>query len=151
MKLFLIVHKTNWKSENFEVLVDLPVFEQLRKLWKERGGKFILFLSLFLTAHINFQYKLKYHASLFIVTFCLFSSIALLIFFSCAISLFFCSSIFDYKFNEYVQMSLLTSSALFCVKFQFNKEQKLTSKINKHNVFLLKSKLSQIYVIALSD
>ena len=48
-------------------------------------------------------------------------------------------------------MSSLTSSALFWVKFQFNKEQKLTSKINKHNVFLLKSKLSQVYVIALSD
>ena len=101
MQLLLIFHKTNWKSENFKVLVDLTVFEQLRKLWKEGRGKFILFLSWILPVHINFQYKLKYHTSLFIATFFLFSSIPLLIFLWSAISLFF-SLIFDYKFNEYV-------------------------------------------------
>ena len=99
IQLLLVFHKTNWKSENFKVLADLAVFQQLRKLWKEGGGKFILFLSLFLTANINLQHKLKYQTSLFIVTFYLLSSIVLLIFLSSAISLFF-SLIFDYKFNE---------------------------------------------------
>ena len=108
MQLLLIFRKTNWKSDNFNFLVDLAVFQQLGKLWKEGGGKFVLFLSLFLTVHIYFECKLKYHTSLFIVTFWLFSFIALVIFFSSAISLFF-SLIFDYKFNEYVQMSFLIS------------------------------------------
>ena len=108
MQLLLIFRKTNWKSNNFNFLVDLAVFQQLGKLWKEGGGKFVLFLSLFLTVHIYFECKLKYHTSLFIVTFWLFSFIALVIFFSSAISLFF-SLIFDYKFNEYVQISFLIS------------------------------------------
>ena len=108
MQLLLIFRKTIWKSDNFNFLVDLAVFQQLGKLWKEGGGKFVLFLSLFLTVHIYFECKLKYHTSLFIVTFWLFSFIALVIFFSSAISLFF-SLIFDYKFNEYVQMSFLIS------------------------------------------
>ena len=108
MQLLLIFRKTNWKSDNFNFLVDLAVFQQLGKLWKEGGGKFVLFLSLFLTVHIYFECKLKYHTSLFIVTFWLFSFIALVIFFSSAISLFF-SLIFDYKFNEYVQISFLIS------------------------------------------
>ena len=89
MQLLLIFHNANWKSQNFKVLSDLVFFQQLRKLWKEGKVKFILFWSLFLTIHINFQYKLKYHTILFIVTFYLFSSIALLISFSSAISLFF--------------------------------------------------------------
>ena len=105
MQLHLIFHKrlikTNWKSGNFKVLVDFPVFQQLRKLWREGGGKFILFLCLFLSVHINFQYKLKSHTSLFMVTFYLFSSIALLFFshlqFHCAFSW-----IFYYKFNKHV-------------------------------------------------
>ena len=89
MQLLLIFHNANWKSQNFKVLSDLKLFQQLRELWKEGKVKFILFWSLFLTIHINFQYKLKYHTILFIVTFYLFSSIALLISFSSAISLFF--------------------------------------------------------------
>ena len=83
----LIFHKTliktKWKSEHFKVLVDLAVFQQLRKLWKEGGGKEGVHFALFIISyvHMNFQYKLKYHTSfiLFIVTFHLFSSIALLI------------------------------------------------------------------------
>ena len=70
MPLLLIFHKTNGKPESFIVLIDLAVFQQLRKLWKEGGGNFILFLTLFLTVHINVQYKSKYHTSLFLVTFC---------------------------------------------------------------------------------
>ena len=89
MQLLLIFHNANWNSQNFKVLSDLKLFQQLRELWKEGKVKFILFWSLFLTIHINFQYKLKYHTILFIVTFYLFSSIALLISFSSAISLFF--------------------------------------------------------------
>ena len=38
MQLLLIFPKTNWKSENLKVLVDLAVFQQLRKLWKEAEG-----------------------------------------------------------------------------------------------------------------
>ena len=68
----------NKLKDFFKALVDLAVFQQLRKLWKGGGPQFTLFLSLFLYAHINFQYKLKSHTSLFIVTFQLFSSIALL-------------------------------------------------------------------------
>ena len=75
-------------SENFKALVDLAVFQQLRELRKNGGDKLILFFSLFLTVHINFRYELKYYTSLFIVTFYLYSSISLLIFFSSAISLF---------------------------------------------------------------
>ena len=75
-------------SENFKALVDLAVFQQLRELWKNGGDKLILFFSLFLTVHINFRYELKYYTSLFIVTFYLYSSISLLIFFSSAILLF---------------------------------------------------------------
>ena len=84
MQLRLIFHKTliktNWKSEKLKVLVNLAVFQQLRKLWKGGGGKFILFLSLFLCLQINFQYKLKPHTTLFIVVFYLLSSLTLLIF-----------------------------------------------------------------------
>ena len=86
MELRLIFHKTllkrNWKTGHFK-LIYLAVFQQLRKLYLElkgRGGKFVLFLSLFLSVHINFQYKLNSHRSLFIETFYLFFSIALLIF-----------------------------------------------------------------------
>ena len=75
-------------SENFKALVDLAVFQQLRELWKNGEDKLILFFSLFLTVHINFRYELKYYTSLFVVTFYLYSSISLLIFFSSAISLF---------------------------------------------------------------
>ena len=56
MQLRLIFYKTliktNQKSENFKVLVNLTVFQQLRKLWKEGGGKFNLFSSLFLSVHV---------------------------------------------------------------------------------------------------
>ena len=86
MQLLLIFHKTNWKSENFKV--DLVVSQQLKKLWKEGGCKFTLFFLLFLTVHINFQYKLKYDTFypnfLFILFYCFTH-----FFFSYAISLFF--------------------------------------------------------------
>ena len=59
MQLLLICQKTNLNSENFKDLVDLAVFQQLRKLWNGGGGKLILYLSLILTVHINFQYQLK--------------------------------------------------------------------------------------------
>ena len=56
MQLRLIFYKTliktNQKSENLKVLVNLTVFQQLRKLWKEGGGKFNLFSSLFLSVHV---------------------------------------------------------------------------------------------------
>ena len=93
MQLLSIFHKkTKWKSENFS-LSRLGSFSAIKKLWKEGEGKFILFVSLFLTIHINFQYKWKCHTSFFIVTFfyCFTN-----FFFSPAISLFFVSLIFDY-------------------------------------------------------
>ena len=64
----------------------------------EGAGKFILLLSLFLSVHINFQCKLKYHTSSFIVTFYLFSSVALLIFSHLQFHCFF-PIIFYYKCN----------------------------------------------------
>ena len=54
MQLLFIFGKTNQKSENVKALLDLAVFQQLGKLWKEGEGQFVLFLSLFLTVHINF-------------------------------------------------------------------------------------------------
>ena len=113
MQLLLIFHKKNWKSENFKVLVELVVFQQFRKVWKEGEGKFISFLSLFLTLHINVQYKLKYHTSLFTVTFYLFASAA---FFSFAISLFF-SLIFDYKFMNMCKWVLSLAVPYFVSNF----------------------------------
>ena len=62
-----------------------------------------MFLSLFLTVRINFQYKLKYHTSFLIETFFLFSSIASLTFFSFAVSLVF-HVICDYKFVIIISM-----------------------------------------------
>ena len=88
MELRLIFHKAVNKSKlnviviNFKV-IGLVVFQQLRKLlleWKGRGFKFVLFLPLFLSIHINFQYKLNSHKNLFIVAANFYSSIALLIF-----------------------------------------------------------------------
>ena len=55
----------------------------------EQGGKFVLFLSLFSSLHINFQYILNPHESLFIKTVNLFSSIALLIFSHLQVHCFF--------------------------------------------------------------
>ena len=67
------------------------------------GGKFVLFLSLFLSVHINLQYELSSHTSLFIVTFSLFSYIALLIFshlqFQCFFFFNFFSSIFKWALS----------------------------------------------------
>ena len=66
-------------------------------------GKFVLFLSLFLSVHINLQYELSSHTSLFIVTFSLFSYIALLIFshlqFQCFFFFNFFSSIFKWALS----------------------------------------------------
>ena len=87
-----------WKSQS---LSGLGSFLSIKKTVNEGRGKYILFLSLFLTVHINFQYKLKYHTSLFVAAFGLFPSIALLIFFICNFTVFF-PLIFDYKFNEYL-------------------------------------------------
>ena len=64
-----------------------------------RRGNFVLFLSLFLSVQINFQYNLNSHKSLFIVSVNLFSS-SHTHFFLSAIALFF-SSIFLYKFHTY--------------------------------------------------
>ena len=50
--MHLTFHNTNSESENFNVLVDLAVFKQLRKLWREGANKFILYLSLFMAVHI---------------------------------------------------------------------------------------------------
>ena len=57
-----------------------------------------MLLSLFLSVHINLQCKLKYHTSSFIVTFYLFSSVALLIFSHLQFHCFF-PIIFYYKCN----------------------------------------------------
>ena len=44
MQLLFIFHKTNQKSENVKALLDLAVFQQLRKLWKGGEDQFVLFL-----------------------------------------------------------------------------------------------------------
>ena len=58
----------------------LSSFLEIKKIVERGGGQVLLFLSLFLSVHINFKKKLNSHTSLFILTFYLFSSIVLLIF-----------------------------------------------------------------------
>ena len=81
MQLGLIFHKTLNKLKVWKVHSHrLSSFSAIKKTeWKGGGGTFVLFLSLFLPVHLNFQYKLNCHTSIFIVIFYLFSSIALLI------------------------------------------------------------------------
>ena len=73
MQLRLIFHKTFNKNIlkvwKFKV-IGLVVFQQLRKLylkWKWGGGNCVLFLSSFLSVHMNFQNELNSHKNLFIV------------------------------------------------------------------------------------
>ena len=57
MQLLLIFPKTSLKYENFLTFLSLSnvtSFLAIKKTVKEGGGKFILFLSLFLTVHVNF-------------------------------------------------------------------------------------------------
>ena len=68
-----------WKLENHR-LSSFFAIKKRKQDWKWRGIKLVLFLSLFLSVHINFQYKLNSYKSFFIVTLNLISSIALLIF-----------------------------------------------------------------------
>ena len=103
---------------------------------EEGGGKFILFLSLFLTVHINFQYKLKYHACLFIVTFYLFSSIALFNFSHLQFHCFF-SLIFDYKFNEYVQRSSLNWKCLILCPISIQERAKINFENKQAKTFFI--------------
>ena len=57
---------------------------------KRTRSKLVLFLSLFLSVHMDFQNKLNYRISLFIVTVSFFYSIAILIFFFiCNFTVFF--------------------------------------------------------------
>ena len=85
MQLRLIFYKAVNKPK-LEVLKfqshRLGSFQAIKKIEtgvEEGGSKFVLFLSLFLSVHINFQYKLNSRKSLFIVIVNL-SSIAELIF-----------------------------------------------------------------------
>ena len=94
MQLSLIFYKTVDKNElkiwTFQSH-RLSSFSAIKKTVtgvEEGGGKFVLFLSLFLSVHVNFRYKFNSYISLLIITVNLFFSIALLIFLS-AISLFF--------------------------------------------------------------
>ena len=68
-----------WKLENHR-LSSFSTIKKRKQDWKWGGIKLVLFLSLFLSVHINFQYKLNSYKSFFIVTLNLISSIALLIF-----------------------------------------------------------------------
>ena len=105
MQLRLIFYKTLiktiWKSDNFKI-IDLVTFQQLRRLWKGGGHKFVLFLSLLLSVHkkssiwIKFSYKSFYCNFLFIFLYCF------LHFVGSAISLFFIFLIFLYKYNKYM-------------------------------------------------
>ena len=75
---------------------NLAVLMQLKNYGRREG------VSSFLTVHINFQCKLKYHTSLFYRNFLfIFFNCFTHFFFICNFNVFF-SLIFDYKFNEYV-------------------------------------------------
>ena len=83
------------------------------------GGKLLLFLSFFSSVQINFQYKLNFHKSLFIVTVNLFSSIALLILFHQQVHCFFLQFFF-------IRLVNVNKCALFpipCSGFNFNSIQ----------------------------
>ena len=58
---FLTFSQNKLKVWKFQSISRLGSFQQLRKLREEGGGKFILFLFLFLTVHISSKYKLKFH------------------------------------------------------------------------------------------
>ena len=81
--------ETNSKSENFRV-IGLVIFQQLRKLWLEskEGSKFVLFLSLFSSVHINFRRKMNSH-SLFIIIINLFFLLLYSFFLICKFTTFF--------------------------------------------------------------
>ena len=95
MQLGLIFHQTGnkkklkvWKFQSHS----LNSFSAIKKTvtgMERRGSKFVLFLSLFLSANINFQDNLNSHKSLFIVTANLFSSTTISFLFSSAISLLY--------------------------------------------------------------
>ena len=74
------VNKNKLKVWKFKCLSRLVSFSATKKTVEGKRGKFVLLLSLFLSVHINFQYKLKYHIIPFIITFYLFYFFALLIF-----------------------------------------------------------------------
>ena len=107
-QFFTNVNKNKLKVWKFQTLRRLGSFSAIKKTVEGERGNFILFLSLFLSVHINFRYKLNY----FVVTCFLFSSIALLIFLHLQ---FHCFFLFFYKFNEHVWTSSLTGSVFFCV------------------------------------
>ena len=92
MQFCLNFHKT---------LIRLGSFSGIKKTVEGRKGKFIFFLSLLLSVHINFENKLKYHTSPFIAIFYLFCSIPLIIFFNLQFHWLF-SLICYYRFNQYV-------------------------------------------------
>ena len=115
MQLHLIFHKTESLKIHSHRLSCFSGIEKTKTSVEcEMGYVCFVLIIVFVSTHINFQYKLNSHTGLFIVTFVSFSSISLLIFshlqLHCLLSL-----IFLYKFNEYERKSSLIGSTFFCV------------------------------------
>ena len=108
------VKKNKLKVLKFQNFGGLGSSSGIKKTVEGRKGKFIFFLSLLLSVHINFENKLKYHTSLFIATFYLFCSNALIIFSNLQFQWIF-SLICYHNFTEYVSMSSPPGSAFFLV------------------------------------
>ena len=128
-------------------MIDLVAFQQLKKLLlesKRGGGKFILFLSLFLSLHKHFQYKYFFLNCQFIF---LYWFTHLL---SSEISLFFWN--ISYMKNRINWVLLLTVLLLCLISVQKRVIKrglssifttKATSKMSQ-NIFCLKNKLNQV-------
>ena len=84
---------------------------------KRKWGELVLFLSIFPSVHISFQYLLNFHKSILIKTVNLFSSIALFIFCHLQVHSFFLSFFFIYLLN---MNRWVLSLAVPCFVFKFN-------------------------------
>ena len=60
-----IVNKTTRNPEDFRIIGLVVSTKKTVTGVEGRGGKFVLFLLLFLSVHINFQYKLNSHKNFF--------------------------------------------------------------------------------------
>ena len=133
MQLHLILYKTVkknklkiWKFQSHRVSSFSAIKKMVTRVGGERGGggegsKFVLFLSLPLFVHINFQCHLNSHKCLVIITVNLFSSVALVIFPSSAILLVLFTLFFFINLMNVNKRVLSLALSSFMFKFNSRK------------------------------
>ena len=110
------------EPENWKLSHRISSFSVIKKTVpgvKGKRGKFVLFLSLFLSVHINFQYIWNYHKILFIKIANSFSSIALLNFSNLQVYYFS----FQLFFIYYKEYEWVLSLQVSCFVFNFNSRE----------------------------